>query len=60
MVLGVAGFLLIVSERAALCPQLLVPTTDSVPLVNAAPMVNEMLLVPCPDEIVVLAGAVQV
>ena len=46
MVEGNAGFLLIDNVRAALCPQLLVATTESVPVVNAEPMVSEILLVP--------------
>ena len=43
---GVAGFLLKPNVRAALCPQVLTARTDSVPVVNDAPMLNEMLLVP--------------
>ena len=60
MVDGVAGFLLKPSVRAALCPQLLTARNDKVPVVNALPILNEMLLVPCPDTIVVLVGAVHV
>jgi hypothetical protein len=58
MVEGVAGFLLKASVRAALCPQLLTARTDNEPLTNAEPILNEILLVPCPDMIVVLVGAV--
>jgi hypothetical protein len=46
MVDGVAGFLLNPKVRAALWPQLLTAITDKVPVVNALPMLNEMLLVP--------------
>jgi len=57
---GVTGFLLKPKVRAALCPQLLTARTDSVPDANALPMLSEMLLVPCPDMMVVFVGAVHV
>jgi hypothetical protein len=57
---NVAGFLLKPSVRAALCPHALVATTDNVPLLKEELTVSVMLLVPWPDDIVVLVGAVQV
>jgi hypothetical protein len=60
MVEGVAGLLLMVVLLNALCPQLLLALTDSVPEVNELLTVREMLLVPCPLAIVVFNGAVQV
>ena len=60
MVEGVGGIRVKDKVRAVLCPQLLVATTDNVPLVKDAPTVREILVVPCPEEIVVLVGAVHV
>jgi hypothetical protein len=55
---GVGVFLLNANVRAALCPQLLNARTDKLPLTNEAPMLKEILLLPCPDKMVVLVGAV--
>ena len=55
---GVTGFLLKASVRDALWPQLLTARNDNDPLTKAAPTLNEILLVPCPDKMVVLVGAV--
>ena len=59
MVDGVTGFLLRPKVRAALCPQLLTARTESVPLVKLDAALNVIVLVPCPERIVVFVAAVQ-
>ena len=44
--------------RAALCPQLLTARTESVPLVKLDAALNVIVLVPCPERIVVFVAAV--
>jgi hypothetical protein len=58
MAAGAVGFFDNENVRAALWPQLLTARTETDPLVKAEPMVSEIDVVPCPDEIVVLAGPV--
>ena len=54
----VVGLLLTVSERTALCPQVLTARNVSEPLTNAEAKDTVTLAVPCPAVIVALVGAV--
>ena len=57
---GQAGRLMVNLLELLLFPQLLVPTTLSVPLMAVDAYSTTMFVVPCPDMMVPPAGAVQV
>ena len=57
---GVEGADKIVADRTTPFPHAFPALTEMVPLTKAAPMVMLMLVVPCPEFMVVPAGKVQV